>query len=256
MEAVHRVQVVVVVERGVAVRPLHLTLPAAVQVAAFVGPVDQAQLAGGIAEPIDDHPEHGLGDRCASALGEATEQLVQAELLPQVVGDQGHAVLAHGPDLDVAELDAAQALRRGQLAQVLDESVDLVRGEILTLAEGAETPADDLAVDPDALHYVDVLVGVVGVVTAPDLDVHAPPRYPTTLRASTVDKFRPHAFQARNDPKTTRFEFSRYLRRVAQDRNLDEVEIAQRDPASSASPGTHEPARAPLRRREAKQPPR
>jgi hypothetical protein len=156
--------------------PLHLALPAAVQVAAFVGPVDQAQLAGGVTEPVDDHPEHRLGDRGTLALGEATEQLVQADLLPQVVGDQGHAVLAYGPYLDVAELDAAQALGRGQLAQVLDEGVDLVRGEILTLAEGAEATADHLAVDPDALHDVDVLVGVVGVVTAPDLDVHAPPQ--------------------------------------------------------------------------------
>lgn len=92
------------------------------QVAPLVGPIDQAQLAGGIAEPVDDHPEHRLRDGSASALGEAAEQLVEAELMPEVVGDQGHTVLAHGPDLHLAEVDAAPTLGGGELAQVLDEA--------------------------------------------------------------------------------------------------------------------------------------
>jgi hypothetical protein len=61
---------------------------------------------------------------------------------------------------------------------VLDQAVDLVGGELVLATEGAEDVADDLAIDLVALDDVDVLVGLVGMVSAPDLDVHAPPPQP------------------------------------------------------------------------------
>jgi len=107
METVHRPQALVVVELGVAARPLHPVLPVAV---------------------------------------------VQAQLLPELMGGQADAILAHGPDLHLAQADAAQAFGGGQLAQVLDQAIDLLGWEILTPAEGAQDALGDFAVDPGALN--------------------------------------------------------------------------------------------------------
>src|SRR2546430_15780994 len=88
----------------------------------------------------------------------------------QIPPNQGDAVPTYSPDLHLAQVNAAQTLGRGQLAQMLDQAVDLLGRQLFTPAESAEDTLDDLALDPDALDDVDVLVGLGGVMAATDFD--------------------------------------------------------------------------------------
>jgi len=96
----------------------------------------------------------------------------QAQFLPELPGSQHRAVLAAGIDAEVAETNAAQALGRGELAQVADEGVDLVRRELIATTQGAQDGALDTALNAVVLDDIDVLVDVAILDAATDLDEH------------------------------------------------------------------------------------
>src|SRR5262249_59606693 len=85
--------------------------------------------------------------------------------LAELTSHQHWAVLADGVDAYVAETDAVEALRGGQLTQMLDQAVDGLRGELVTAAEGTQAVLHDPALVPLALDDVDVLVAAIA---APD----------------------------------------------------------------------------------------
>jgi len=60
-------------------------------------------------------------------------------------------------------------------AQVLDQAVDLLGRKLIAPAEAAEDVMLDLAGDLAVLDDVDVLVGLVPVLAAPDGHEHSPP---------------------------------------------------------------------------------
>src|SRR5581483_9048195 len=107
-------------------------------------------------------------------MGKLPEQVIEAELLPQLVGHQHAAVLAHGGDLQLPDQGPA-GLRRGELAEMPDQSVDLLCADLVTAAQGAQGGLHDLAPDASTLDDVDVLVGALSVRTAADADVHDSP---------------------------------------------------------------------------------
>ena len=59
---------------------------------------------------------------------------------------------------------------------MLDQTVDLCGVELIEAAQGAELATEDVGADALALHDVDVLIGLIGVVAVANLDEHAPPR--------------------------------------------------------------------------------
>src|SRR5215469_13036580 len=156
------------------------------RVAVLVSPVDQAQLAGRLTEPVDDHAEDGLFEIESGWPGKRAQELVEAELFPELTNRQHRAVLADGVDANVTETDAVQALGRGQLAEVLDEAVDGLRGELVAAAEGTEAVLDDSSLEALTLDDVDVLIGAVAAPDAAGTDVHVGST--VSERASNVNR--------------------------------------------------------------------
>jgi hypothetical protein len=141
-------------------------------ITALVRPVDQALLRLRLAEPVGDHPEDGLLQVHALGMGEAGQHLIEAQLCPELAGDEDWSVLAHLLEPQLAEPDAAAALGGGELAKMLDEAVNLSRREQIAAAEAAQHLAYDLALDLVLLDDVQVLVDAVSVLAAAYLDEH------------------------------------------------------------------------------------
>jgi len=123
---------------------------------------------------------------------------VEAELFPELTNRQHRSVLADGVDANVTETDAVQALGRGQLAEVLDEAVDGLRGELVAAAEGTEAVLHDPSLEALTLDDVDVLIGAVAAPDAAGTDVHVGSTVSERAPNVNISKCCHYAFRAQN----------------------------------------------------------